>query len=75
VYAENGQLVVELYGMNKLIGKDLFGTETGVCCPKVFTRARYDWTGNKFRLEGAAETLSNPDGHGSPVMQSYRLSN
>jgi hypothetical protein len=73
-YAENGQLVVELYGKDKLIGKKLFGMEMGVCCPKVFTRARYDWRGNKFRPQGAGETLPNPEGHGSPVMQPYRPS-
>jgi hypothetical protein len=74
VYADNGQLVVELYGKDKLIGKELYGMKTGVCCPKVFTRARYEWRGDKFRQKGKEETLPNPEGQGSPVMQSYRPS-
>lgn len=74
VYAENGELGIELYGENKLIGKDLYGMEFGVCCPKVFTRARYKWQGKHFQQVEKEETLPNPEGHGSPIMAKYRPS-
>lgn len=70
VYAENGELVIELYGEDKLIGKDLYGMEVGVCCPKVFTRARYQWQGS-FRQKGKEEILSNPAGGAPVVMPRY----
>ena len=40
VYAEHGQLVVEL--------NDPFGSR-GDCCPTHFTRTRYEWRGKRFR--------------------------
>ena len=53
VFAENGLLIVELLGKDKIIGKNLYaddGTHSGLCCPTVFTRSRYRWIGNRFRL-------------------------
>ncbi len=44
VYADNGELLVELAGKDKIIGKNLYeddGTKNGVCCPTFFTRTRY----------------------------------
>jgi hypothetical protein len=69
--AENGELIIELYGKDKLIGKDLYGGEGGACCPKFFTRARYEWLGDHFQQKGTEETLPNPENHGSPVMEAY----
>lgn len=66
-YAENGELVVELYGETKVVGKDLHGDGIGVCCPSVFTRVRYRWQRNGFRQTGKEEVLSNPNG-GAPVV-------
>ncbi len=75
VYAENGGLVIELYGKRadgkgKIVGSDLFaedGMMGGDCCPSHFTRARYKWNGKRFVLRGEPEVLSNPEGHGSPI--------
>jgi hypothetical protein len=71
VYAENGALVIELYGESKVIGRNLYGQEVGVCCPRVFTRARYQWQGNSFRQQGGEETLPNPESGASVVMPRY----
>src|SRR5262245_57610423 len=63
VKAENGRLLVELYGNGKLIGKDLDAedkTNQGACCPIFFTRANYKWTGNVFRLASRPKVLPNP---------------
>jgi hypothetical protein len=77
-YTENGQLVIELYGKDKLVGKNLYESDplasVGVCCPKLFTRARYGWQGNRFQQEGKEEVLPNPEGHGTPVMTPYKPS-
>jgi hypothetical protein len=63
VNAENGYLLVELYGNRRILGKDLYGedkTNRGVCRQTLFTRARYKWTGNRFRLASKPEVLPNP---------------
>ena len=60
VFAENGQLVVELYGKDKIIGTNLYkddGTKNGACCPSYFTRTRYEWVKNRFRQQGMSEVL------------------
>jgi hypothetical protein len=60
VYAENGGLVIELEGKDKIIGKDLYvdnGTKNGLCCPTFFTRTRYEWTGTRFLPRGNAKVL------------------
>lgn len=60
VFVEDGQLVVELLGKNKIIGKNLYagdGTNNGLCCPTVFTRSRYQWTGNRFTLKQTPQVL------------------
>lgn len=60
IYADNGDLVVELAGKDKIIGRDLYaadGTSTGACCPTLFTRTRYRWGGGRFRQRGGAEIL------------------
>ena len=60
VYAENGKLVLELYGKDKIIGGDLFaddGTKNGDCCPTVFTRTRYVWLGGRFIRQGKSEVF------------------
>jgi hypothetical protein len=41
IYADKGQLVVELNGPQRGIEPD--------CCPKRFTRTRYVWRGGRFR--------------------------
>ena len=60
VFAENGQLFVELFGKDKIIGTNLYkedGTHTGACCPTFVTRTRYAWANNRFRAQGESEIL------------------
>jgi hypothetical protein len=72
VYADRGALVVELYGKDKVIGKNLYEgdpyTAGGACCPKVFTRARYKWRGDNFQQQGEGEVVPNSSGNGSLIM-------
>lgn len=68
IAAENGDLVIELFGVGTAIGKKLYGTEdVGACCPKHFTRTRYKWVGNQFRQDGPEEVFENPSGSAAPV--------
>jgi len=70
VKAENGRLLVELYGAGKILGKDLDAedkTNRGACCPTFFTRAHYKWIGNGFRLASKPKILPNPIQSGSSV--------
>ena len=60
VYAENGGLVVELYGKDTGIGDIDNKEEAGACCPKSFTRIRYQWRRQKFRQKGGREVWPNP---------------
>jgi hypothetical protein len=60
IRAEDGRLVLELYGKDKILGRNLYlddGTNRGLCCPSVFTRTTYLWRGNRFRRTGKAEVL------------------
>jgi len=60
IYAEDGELIIELDGRNKIIGTDLYaddGTDRGDCCPDAFTRTRYRWRQGKFQRQGAAEVV------------------
>ena len=65
VAAAGGELIIELYGIGKTIGKDLYaddGMTGGDCCPTHFTRARYNWQGNAFKQKSPEEVLSIPPG-------------
>ena len=60
IRSENGHLVLELYGKDKILGRNLYkddGTNKGLCCPTIFTRTRYVWSGHRFRRVGNAERL------------------
>lgn len=60
IYGEDGELVVELEGKDKVIGKNLFAedkTSAGACCPTLFTRTRYKWDGKRFRPKAPPEIL------------------
>jgi hypothetical protein len=72
--AENGQLVIELYGKDRVIGGELYKGDEGLCCPSSFTRALYKWTGNDFQLAGK-ESLPNSRGDANPVMPLYHPPN
>jgi hypothetical protein len=70
--AENGMLVVELYGQDRYIFGQVetlrvVGDEEDLCCPTYFTRTHYKWNGKTFVLQGNRETL--------PVKQEKNQSN
>ena len=66
VIADNGDLVVELYGQDRFL---LGQTETGritddleqLCCPTYFTRTVYKWNRNAFVMQGKRLTYSLSD--------------
>jgi hypothetical protein len=70
IAAENGQLVIELFGKDRVIGGQLYRGEEGLCCPSSFTSARYRWTAKRFELI-SKETLSNPRGDANAIMPRY----
>lgn len=64
--AENGDLVVELYGQDRfLLGATETGKITGdeeqLCCPNYFTRTYYKWNGKSFLMQGKRLTYSVAD--------------
>ena len=69
--AENGELVVELYGRDRFIlgqtetGK-ITGDEEQLCCPTFFTRSRYKWNGKNFLMQGKRLTFSVADSNAPP---------
>lgn len=65
VYAANGDLVLELYGRDRVMdgGTSVSEDNTGVCCPKFYTRSRYEWRGGRFRLKVKEEALPNLQGN------------
>ena len=65
IFAENGRLVIELYGKDRFIGANLLGRNDGsreACCPTLFTRSRYEWKNNNFHRTGQLEISKNPNG-------------
>ena len=65
--AENGELVVELYGQDRfLLGQyetgKITGDEEQICCPLYFTRSFYKWNGRSFQLQRKRLTyeVANP---------------
>lgn len=72
LWAENGELAVELYGQDRFILGDvetmkITGDEENLCCPEFFTRTHYKWNGNNFRMQGKRQTYSISDPDGVPV--------
>lgn len=68
VYAQDGELIVEIYGKGTVVGGKLYGSEqVGACCPRSFTRSRYVWNRSQFQIKGEPETLPN-DSRGAPVL-------
>lgn len=61
VYAKDGGLVIELWGKDTRLGRNLVSTEaTGLCCPLSFTRSFFAWQEGTFIPRGKAEMLPNP---------------
>lgn len=70
--AENGELVVELYGQDRfLLGQTETGKITGdleqLCCPTYFTRSFYKWNGKNFLMQRKRLTYSVADPTAAPV--------
>ncbi|MBX7054363.1 MAG: hypothetical protein K1X36_05350 [Pyrinomonadaceae bacterium] len=70
--AENGLLVIELYGQDRFV---LGATETGkigddieqLCCPTHFSRSTYKWNGTSFLMQGKRLTFSVADPSAAPI--------
>ena len=70
--AENGLLLVELYGQDRFL---LGQTETGkigddyeqLCCPTYFTRTFYKWNGKNFLMQGKRLTYLTAAPSETPV--------
>jgi len=52
IYAERGRLVVETYGNGTGLYDWVNADNTGLCCPKHFTRTCYEWIDEDFQLAG-----------------------
>lgn len=62
VYAENGNLIVELFGDDKFENGEwkydiAEGKFNGLCCPTTFTKLRFKWNGKKFVVDGKSESF------------------
>lgn len=70
--AENGELVVELYGQDRFIlgeietGK-ITGDEEQLCCPTHFTRSFYKWNGKNFLMQRKRLTYLTVDPAATPL--------
>lgn len=72
IFAENGNLVVELYGQDRFL---LGQIETGrisddleqICCPTHFTRSVYKWNGKNFLMQGKRLTFVTADPSARPL--------
>ena len=65
ISADGGEMVVELYGRDRVVNGGTSSDEDnmGVCCPRFFTRSRYEWHDGRFRLKTKEATLPNPQGN------------
>ncbi|MBA2732308.1 MAG: hypothetical protein H0U54_05400 [Acidobacteria bacterium] len=63
IYSRDGDLILEIYGKNKVSGKGSTVAEDYECdgCYKEFTRARFHWNGKSFKQKGKAEILPLAD--------------
>lgn len=70
--AENGEVVVELYGQDRFIlgevetGK-ITGDEEQLCCPTFFTRSAYKYNGTHFLRQGDRLTIPTSDPFATPI--------
>lgn len=71
LYADNGQLVIELYGKDRVVSSELYKGDEALCCPSSFTGARYTWTGTSFE-HASKQVLENPARNANPTMPVYR---
>jgi hypothetical protein len=57
ICAERGHLVVETYGNGTGLYDSVSVDNTGLCCPKHFTRTRYEWFDEDFQRVGKTEVF------------------
>jgi hypothetical protein len=59
ISAINGELLIELYGRDRVVngGTSVKEDNVGVCCPRFYTRSRYEWRARRFRLKEKEEAL------------------
>jgi hypothetical protein len=73
ISADRGEMVVELYGRDRIINGGTSSDEDniGVCCPRFFTRSRYEWRDGRFRLKMKEAALPKPQSDGGylPLLQ------
>jgi hypothetical protein len=74
VYAENGKLVIELFGKDRVIGGQLYKGDEALCCPSSITKTGYKWTGKTFE-QVSREVSKNPSSGAAPVMPEYTSRN
>jgi hypothetical protein len=72
VYAENGDLVIEIYGKGTSIGGELYNTEAAACCPQFFSRTRYQWSDGRFTKKGDVVVSANPAAGAAVIMPAYK---
>jgi hypothetical protein len=65
IVADRGEMMVELYGHDRVVNGGTGSDEDnmGVCCPRFFTRSRYEWRDGHFRLKTKEAALPNPQGN------------
>ena len=75
ISADQGEMVVELYGRDRVVNGGTSSDEDnmGVCCPRFFTRSRYEWRGGRFRLKTKEGALTNPQGNAAYLRLQERL--
>jgi len=75
ISADRGEMVVELYGRDRVINGGTCSDEDnmGVCCPRFFTSSRYEWRGGRFRLKTKEVALTNPQGNAAYLPLAERL--
>jgi hypothetical protein len=71
VYAENGELVIELYGGSARVDGNVFGDEMSACCPSSFTRTRYRWARHHFVQSGESGII-HINKQGASLEMEYR---
>ena len=58
VYANQGDLVIELYGEDARVDGEIYvNAPHGCCCPIAFTRTRYRWLDDHFESYGDSEVI------------------
>lgn len=72
IKADNGELVVELYGQDRYIFGEvetlkIIGDEEQLCCPTYFTRNRYKLINGRFTIQGKRQTFSIAEPNAAPI--------